>query len=1220
MHEIEKLVNIFLNVSEAVAFIWGPIKLVLMMAMTWTNSVKDILDVYEEIADALGNLVFFHTLIRQNDQLKRILEDYFSDILRFHHSILDVFSKPDWIRKFPWAWRNFQRKVKPIIGSLKKKQAMLSDDKLQHHAILKEIQDSDSYAKDHVLFLTGCPGAGKSTLAKIIIRYLKDKRDQQSPSQFSLAYFFFKHNDVDRRSARSMLCNIINQAINGDEATMRFAYDKCSSVDYLELPFLKSLALDCLLSQRNNIIVLDGLDEGVDKESENALRWCLQDLLQEVTSQGCHISLLICGQEDGRIEPLLSSHPQIRLHTANPHQKDIEEFSRTEASKIRNKFVELTSNDEKNLIKKVTGAAEGMFLYAKVVLANLLSMGTMKEYQSELKDDKFPQNLDKAYERILYRVMHAANRSASLCAKRILGWVVCSERPLRWREIQSRFCIDPVKNVCDPDHLRADSCKELCSSLVDAVNCEMFPDIKSEQIITMIHETASKYLVHTNTIDLIQEHIDMSIFSCRYLISTPFLTMEDNKTEEAIRSGYFGFMDYAAVSFRSHIQKAESLHNGTDLTWTVYKAKEALVEVNFRLHNQKAESLDDQTYSLWTIREAKEALAKVKNAYRDASDMIVESDVAVQQPAAESEEGNKILHQVIEEKVLEIRTSIDIHRDNVSRYPGFTGLQGPRRYKCPKIHCVKLSDGFPNRTQLRKHVNVHDRPFRCNDEYCHVHAIGYESEKQLQSHNQKFHNDESTAKVVFPVDNHISEASLLAACRAGDLDKVKLLHLILKKNSRNRSLDLNALTTALEAGQALICKYLIGKGASSLGGIYAQTSSKQSPIYLAICRDNLHLLQLFLVGQSELTDPPNPSHIAECVLEILVHYPVGMRTVLRLLTLEKPTVLSEILGSVVAEQLINMFGIWGRYVGPTKRVAMDHSTNAAAVHTSFRHIFPNLYDQNDKFSPDATRHEYGIYQQALKKQNGLLHDALRWDSYPLATFLMDIDKENELQAQDENGNNALHSFMIESCQVACDGCIIMARRLLKFYGGEFANSPNHLGQLPIHVALSRELSPAVLQNLLKYSQDVNHKDKEGKSPLHYVKLVESMNILLQHKDIDLFSRNKEGQTSFVACCHVDMDFNESILRRLLDADKSLAWTADESAQRLTPLHYAMGLHIPNGKGPSNAATFLLERPEVERILQAFLSSPTKDCEKVRNFAGEQELDNALETMDRIGFL
>ncbi|KAM0496300.1 hypothetical protein ACHAP8_007561 [Fusarium lateritium] len=158
MHEIEKLVNIFLNVSEAVAFIWGPIKLVLMMAMTWTNSVKDILDVYEEIADALGNLVFFHTLIRQNDQLKRILEDYFSDILRFHHSILDVFSKPDWIRKFPWAWRNFQRKVKPIIGSLKKKQAMLSDDKLQHHAILKEIQDSDSYAKDQFEQIHSCLG------------------------------------------------------------------------------------------------------------------------------------------------------------------------------------------------------------------------------------------------------------------------------------------------------------------------------------------------------------------------------------------------------------------------------------------------------------------------------------------------------------------------------------------------------------------------------------------------------------------------------------------------------------------------------------------------------------------------------------------------------------------------------------------------------------------------------------------------------------------------------------------------------------------------------------------------------------------------------------------------------------------------------------------------------------------------------------------------------
>lgn len=62
--------------------------------MTWTDCVKKLLDVYEEIADALDNLAFFHSLIKSDERFSRILEDYFSDIILFHRSVLDLFSRP----------------------------------------------------------------------------------------------------------------------------------------------------------------------------------------------------------------------------------------------------------------------------------------------------------------------------------------------------------------------------------------------------------------------------------------------------------------------------------------------------------------------------------------------------------------------------------------------------------------------------------------------------------------------------------------------------------------------------------------------------------------------------------------------------------------------------------------------------------------------------------------------------------------------------------------------------------------------------------------------------------------------------------------------------------------------------------------------------------------------------------------------------------------------
>ena len=96
------------------------------------------------------------------------------------------------------------------------------------------------------------------------------------------------------------------------------------------------------------------------------------------------------------------------------------------------------------------------------------------------------------YGRIIQRVINSAEPSAQASAKKVLGLLACSQRPLRWREIQSRFCINADEALCDSDDLRADTCKQLCSSLVDTIECDIFPGVEVEQIITMVHETARK--------------------------------------------------------------------------------------------------------------------------------------------------------------------------------------------------------------------------------------------------------------------------------------------------------------------------------------------------------------------------------------------------------------------------------------------------------------------------------------------------------------------------------------------------------------------------------------------------------------------------------------------------------------------------------------------------------------------------------------------------------
>ncbi|KAL7764854.1 hypothetical protein ACKLNR_005999 [Fusarium oxysporum f. sp. zingiberi] len=916
MEHIEKLVTIFLNASDFVAFIWGPIKLALMIATSWTDSIRKLIDAYEEIAEALDNLAFFHNLIRSRDHLKLVLEDYFSDILRFHRCVLGVFSHPEWKRFFEWAWGSFRREVKPILKSLKRKQALLSDDKLQSHAILKEVQDSDQYAKDQfsnlhtsledirstlaseqlqskilqaqemktylesrldvsksrtdlqlksrdpvdensgiwifsnpifqcweggkyaenrVLFLNGSPGSGKSTLAKTIIRHQKRKQSSESSGRSFLAYFFFKHDAAEQRTARSMLQHLIMQLVNADETIMRFVYEKLSTMESTELADLKKLASDCFTSRPMATLVLDGLDEATNNEHKVSIGWCLEELLPGAKLCGCDLKILICGQRDGRLEKSLSSYPQIQLDKVDAHQYDIEQFTKGQATKIRARF-SLTHEEEENLILKVSGASQGMFLYARVVLGNLAAMDSMQEFEDELKADNFPKDLEQAYDRIAQRILNEHGPSRHKTVKKILGWVICATRPLRWREIQSRFCIDAEKETCNIRNLRRDSCKSICSSLVDVTNCDMFPNIESEQIISMVHETAAEYLVRNGTVNRLQEHIGKS-----------------QSISADIHSGYFGFLDYAAAHYAVHIQKVEASEVSTD-----------------------------SAPKLETVKAAAVDLAKAN--CKEASVEIEEIDKAAQD-----------LNLAIQDNVLVVRTLIGLQREK-SETAVFDSTEGPIRHKCHKIQCSKFATGCSNEAALKEHLAVHERPFRCPHADCFAHTIGYASPKRLESHNEAFHQSVSRAKAVFPAELETGEWSLYEACKAGNLEEVRRFHREGADLSGPLPKTVSPLCAAVEAGHGHICKYLVDNGVDPFC-VESKSKSSRVPVAAAIYREHLEILEFFLFSGNG----PDAQDLAHSIaLAIHANRPAALNI---LLTARQPKYHADI-STLVTEKII----------------------------------------------------------------------------------------------------------------------------------------------------------------------------------------------------------------------------------------------------------------------------------------------------------------------------
>lgn len=144
---------------------------------------------------------------------------------------------------------------------------------------------------------------------------------------------------------------------------------------------------------------------------------------------------------------------------------------------------------------------QGMFLYATLVMDNLFHQLNLAAMRAELRPDVFPNGLDQAYVlettnfrfvvltsvrygRIIKRILDEHRPNHCKGTRKILAWLVCAIRPLKWREIQCAISIDPDLGSFNPDQRLAVQPKDICGSLVDH---------QSDGSVILVHTTAKLY-------------------------------------------------------------------------------------------------------------------------------------------------------------------------------------------------------------------------------------------------------------------------------------------------------------------------------------------------------------------------------------------------------------------------------------------------------------------------------------------------------------------------------------------------------------------------------------------------------------------------------------------------------------------------------------------------------------------------------------------------------
>ncbi|OAL34641.1 hypothetical protein AYO20_06058 [Fonsecaea nubica] len=118
MEQFGKIIEVFVNTSDVLAFVWGPLKFLLLVSSTSADCLDKILDAYERIGEVLPLFQLYESLLQQYPEMQKVLAMMYKDILEFHLPAIRVLDRPGWKHLFRSAWGDFNTKFEGILRNL----------------------------------------------------------------------------------------------------------------------------------------------------------------------------------------------------------------------------------------------------------------------------------------------------------------------------------------------------------------------------------------------------------------------------------------------------------------------------------------------------------------------------------------------------------------------------------------------------------------------------------------------------------------------------------------------------------------------------------------------------------------------------------------------------------------------------------------------------------------------------------------------------------------------------------------------------------------------------------------------------------------------------------------------------------------------------------------------------------------------------------------------
>ncbi|GAB1203715.1 hypothetical protein APSETT445_002352 [Aspergillus pseudonomiae] len=285
----------------------------------------------------------------------------------------------------------------------------------------------------------------------------------------------------------------------------------------------------------------------------------------------------------------------------------------------------------------------------------------------------------------------------------LLGWLVCSKRPLKWTEIQVALSTD-IKtwgrsSEVNPDRRLEDDVQELCGSLVQV--------LKGNRI-ELVHSTAR------------------------------LPDVSASRLRENALSGDFAFQDYAVAAWFLHIgtlieKKHDFLEegiNGQDRVARISRELEHFVGFYQASFSVDGSSILEQ---VWIDCAFFQQYPFYYNLVR------IWNHICCSQ-RGDLESRNNVSIPLLKETLARNRKLLeDLSTDDTVV---LSRLYDEYPFRCPKVLCFYFHEGFKNAIARDKHDDHHNRPFRCTVENCTMNGMGFAKKSRLTAHMKRFHPEE----------------------------------------------------------------------------------------------------------------------------------------------------------------------------------------------------------------------------------------------------------------------------------------------------------------------------------------------------------------------------------------------------------------------------------------------------------------------------------------------